>query len=70
MYRVEIIFRFNQDNTLPDCLRNVHRLANTDYYEIYAGEFSQADFDEVYTYLCETDRGGGFVTYYFEFLKK
>ena len=69
MYRVEIIFRFNQDNTLPDCISNVHRVANTDYFEILTGTFAEHDFGEVHSYLTETHSEKELVSYYFEFIK-
>jgi len=68
MYRIEIIFRFNQDNTLPDCIKDVHRVANTDYFEILAGTFSDNDFPEVHEFLCDTEKERGFVSSYFETL--
>lgn len=69
MYRIEIIFRFNQDDTLPACVKDVHRVANTDYFEILAGTFSEGDFAEVYQYLCDSEKDRNIVSSYFEAIK-
>ena len=69
MYRIEVIFRYNQDNTLPECIKDAHRVANTDYFEILAGTFSERDFEEVYSYLCDTEKERDLVSFFFETLE-
>ena len=70
MYRVEIIFRYNQNDILPDCLGEVHRVANTDYFEILAATFSEEDFEETYSYLLDASKKRELVSFYFESIKR
>ena len=67
MYWIEIVIRFNQSNRLPDSIKQVHRVANTDFYEIYAGTISEQDFNETHRWLERKINEREIVTYFFEF---
>jgi hypothetical protein len=68
-YHIKLIFRFNQEYRFPGCIVNLHRIANTDFFEIYAGTVREDDLPLVLDYLCEMEKDRNLVSSYFEFVE-
>ena len=67
-YYIQLVFRFNQDDTFPACFWQIHRIAITDFYEIYTGAFHTEDLPAVQEYVDELKRGRNLVSSYFEYV--